>query len=66
MHVILGSVQGTDGFTTRYIAKEQIAEIVESIFNEVWESVYSSMEMHFPDSYPAHIFKTVGRLKKMA
>lgn len=66
LHVILGSVQGTDGFTTRYIAKEQIAEIVESIFNEVWESVYSSMEMHFPDSYPAHIFKTVGRLKKMA
>ena len=66
LHVILGSVQGTDGFTTQYIEKEQIAAIVESIFNEVWESVYSSMEMHFPESYPAHIFKTVGRLKEMA
>lgn len=63
LHKILGRIQQTEGFTTRYIGAAEIASMVEAVFTEVWESVYASMEEHFSESYPAHIFKNVGRLK---
>lgn len=65
LHVILGRTQGIDGFATQYISKEQITIMVQSIFTEIWESVYAAMEAHFPESYPAHIFKNVGRLREL-
>lgn len=65
LHIILGRMQGIDGFTTQYIIKKQITEMVQSIFIGIWESVYAAMEVHFPESYPAHIFKNVGRLREL-
>lgn len=65
LHIILGRIQGIDGFTTQYISKEQIAAMVQSVFVETWESVYAAMEAHFSESYPAHIFKNVGRLREL-
>lgn len=65
LHIILGRVQQADGFTTRYIGSAEIAKIVAAVFNDVWESVYTAMEEHFSESYPAHIFKNVGRLRKL-
>lgn len=65
LHVIFGKMQVIDGFATQYIAKAQITAMVESIFTEIWESVYNAMEAHFPESYPAHIFKNIGRLREM-
>ena len=65
LHRILGRIQQTEGFTTRYIGAAEIASMVEAVFTEVWESVYASMEEHFSESYPAHIFKNVGRLKTL-
>lgn len=63
LHLIIGRVQQTEGFTTRYIESTEITALVSEIFTEVWESIYDSMEKHFPESYPAHIFKNVGRLR---
>lgn len=65
LHLIIGRVQQADGFTTRYIGFMEISASVSEIFTEVWESVYASMEEHFSDSYPAHIFKNVGRLRTL-
>lgn len=65
LHLIIGKVQETEGFTTRYISAAEIEVVVAGIFTEVWESVYASMEEHFPESYPAHIFKNVGRLRTL-
>ena len=44
---------------------ESIKNEVTPIFVELWESVFASMEANFPDAYPAHIFKNVGRLKEL-
>lgn len=63
LHLIIDRVQQTEGFTTQYIGAAEIAASVSEIFTEVWESVYASMEEHFSESYPAHIFKNVGRLR---
>lgn len=65
LYFILSRIQGIDGFATQYISKEQITTMVQSIFAEIWESVYAAMETHFPESYPAHIFKNVGRLREL-
>lgn len=65
LHLIISRVQQTEGFTTRYIGATEIATSVSDIFTEVWESVYASMEEHFTESYPAHIFKNVGRLRTL-
>ena len=63
LHIILGRVQQTEGFTTRYMDTEETAKIISPIFLEVWEEVYDAMEKHFSEAYPAHVFKNVGRLK---
>ena len=65
LHLIIGRVQQTEGFTTRYIGAAEITAAVVAIFAEIWESVYASMESHFSESYPAHIFKNVGRLRTL-
>jgi len=66
LHKILDKVKATDGFDTQYQSKEHIAELVIPLFPELWESIYNSMEEHFPEAYPAHIFKNVGRLKELS
>ena len=65
LHLIIARAQQTEGFTTQYIGAAEITTFVSEIFTEVWESVYASMEEHFSESYPAHIFKNVGRLKDL-
>lgn len=65
LHIILGRIRQTEGFKTRYIDATEIATMVSSIFTDVWESVYAAMEEHFSESYPAHIFKNVGRLRTL-
>ena len=65
LHVILGRAREMDGFATQYIGQEQISKMVLSIFIEIWENVYTAMEAHFPESYPAHVFKNVGRLREL-
>lgn len=65
LHLVIGRVQQTEGFTTQYIGATEISAMVAAVFTEVWENVYTSMEEHFSESYPAHIFKNVGRLRTL-
>ena len=65
LHLILKQIKTIDGFDTRYLDSAQIYDTIASLFDGLWNNVYDSMEKHFPDSYPAHIFKNVGRLKKL-
>ena len=50
----------------QYLTKEKIDNLVNSIFYEYWDKVFKAMEEKFPEAYPAHIFKNVGRLKEIA
>lgn len=36
------------------------------MFQEYWDKVFNAMEEKFPEAYPAHIFKNVGRLRKIS
>lgn len=65
LHLILKKVKNQEGFQTEYLNVEFINNIVLPLFQTLWESIYTSMEKHFPEAYPAHIFKNVGRLKEL-
>ena len=65
LHLILGQVKSSDGYDTQYLSSESVNTIVEAIFLEYWDKVYNAMEEKYPDSYPANIFKNVGRLREI-
>ena len=65
LHLVLGRVKDIEGFDTQYLDAENVNTIVRPLFQEFWENIYCSMEEHFPEAYPAHIFKNVGRLKEL-
>lgn len=65
LHKILSGLSDIDGYATQYLKASEISTRVGEVFNEVWENVYMSMEKHFSESYPVHIFKNAGRLRTL-
>lgn len=65
LHLLLQKVKIIDGYDTTYLDNAVIDEIVQTIFNELWNNIFSVMQAKYPEAYPAHIFKNVGRLKEL-
>lgn len=63
LHLILGQIKSNAGFNTQYLTSERISDLVNNIFQDYWDKVFNAMEAKYPEAYPAHIFKNVGRLK---
>jgi len=65
LHLIIREISKEKNFNTQLLEKDYIFKKVNSIFNTFWDETYTAMEKYFKDSYPAHIFKNVGRLKEI-
>lgn len=65
LHLILGKIKATDGFSTKYLSNECIATLVNEHFQTQWDSVFDAMEAKFPDAYPSYLFRNVGKLKEL-
>lgn len=65
LHLLLQKVKIIDGYDTTYLDNAVIDEIVQTNFNELWNNIFSVMQAKYPETYPAHIFKNVGRLKEL-
>ncbi|MCI9674360.1 MAG: hypothetical protein HFH06_01135 [Lachnospiraceae bacterium] len=65
LYLILKEVKDADGFNTQYLCNEYFNSLIPPLFQKLWERIFISMEEHFPEAYPAHIFKNVGRLKEL-
>lgn len=65
LHLLLQKVKIIDGYDTTYLDNAVIDEIVQTNFNELWNNIFSVMQAKYPEVYPAHIFKNVGRLKEL-
>ena len=66
LYLILEKIKVIDGFDTQYLTKDNVSNMVNTMFQEYWDKVFSAMEEKFPEAYPAHIFKNVGRLRKIS
>ena len=64
--MILKKIKVSDGFDTRYLTKDNVSNMVDTMFQEYWDKVFNAMEEKFPDAYPAYIFKNVGRLREIS
>lgn len=65
LHLIIANVHSVDGYDNTYLKKERLYELIQPLFPVLWEKIYDSMENHFPEAYPAYIFKNVGRLTEL-
>lgn len=65
LHLLLQKIKIIDGYDTTYLDNAVIDEIVQTNFNELWNNIFSVMQAKYPEAYPAHIFKNVGRLKEL-
>ncbi len=65
LYLILCQIKQRDNFDTCSISKNELEDSVSTYFSGYWENVYNAMEKQFPESYPAHIFKNVSRLKEI-
>lgn len=65
LHLLLQKDKISDGYDTTYLDNAVIDEIVQTNFNELWNNIFSVMQAKYPEAYPAHIFKNVGRLKEL-
>lgn len=65
LHLILEQIKTNAEFNTQYLSSGSISNMVNGIFQECWDKVYRAMEAKYPDAYPAHIFKNVGRLREI-
>ena len=66
LYLILEKIKVIDGFDTQYLTKDNVSNMVNTMFQEYWDKVFNAMEEKFPEAYPAHIFKNVGRLRKIS
>ena len=65
LYLILNKLKGETVFSTKYYSFDSVQKSVNGLFVNIWENVFSAMDNKFPDSYPAHIFKNVGRIKEL-
>lgn len=63
LYLILEQIKTCDGFGTQYLTSDSVGDMVNSLFQEYWDKVFNAMETKYPEAYPAHIFKNVGRLR---
>lgn len=63
LHLILERIKTSAGFDMQYLTTESISGMVNNVFQEYWDKVFNAMEVKYPEAYPAHIFKNVGRLR---
>ena len=65
LHLVLLKIQGIQGFADQFLTVEYLETVVTSSCTEYWSKTCEAMEQCFPEAYPAHVFKNVGRLKEI-
>lgn len=56
---------GASTTLTAFFDAKSLPELVNPLCQKYWELTFSAMEEKYPDAYPAHIFKNIGRLREI-
>ena len=65
MHIIEESYLQTFSHSLAFFDAKSLPELVNPLCQKYWELTFSAMEEKYPDAYPAHIFKNIGRLREI-
>ncbi len=63
LHMVLSEMKQCDGYSTTFLDTAGLSAQVTPLCQKYWDLAFAAMEESFPDAYPAHIFKNIGRLK---
>lgn len=62
---ILSEMKQYANYLTAFFDAKSLPELVNPLCQKYWELTFSAMEEKYPDAYPAHIFKNIGRLREI-
>jgi hypothetical protein len=63
LHLAICYIKQHAEYSQRVLEKEYIYSNINSLCVDYWEHAFNAMEAFYPDAYPAHVFKNIGRLK---
>lgn len=63
--LILSEMKQYANYLTAFFDAKSLPELVNPLCQKYWELTFSAMEEKYPDAYPAHIFKNIGRLREI-
>lgn len=63
--MILSEMKQYANYLTAFFDAKSLPELVNPLCQKYWELTFSAMEEKYPDAYPAHIFKNIGRLREI-
>lgn len=63
--IILSEMKQYANYLTAFFDAKSLPELVNPLCQKYWELTFSAMEEKYPDAYPAHIFKNIGRLREI-
>lgn len=63
LHMVLSEIKQQANYTSAFLDPELIRTLIPPLCQKYWDAIFDAMEREFPDAYPAHIYKNVGRLR---
>lgn len=63
LHMVLSEVKTEPNYDTTYIDLKKIENRIIEICQAYWDRIFKVQEEKFPEAYPAHIYKNVGRIR---
>lgn len=63
LHMVLSNIKQRADYNSSYLEPALIDSMVVPLCQAYWDAIFNAMEDKFPDAYPAHIYRNVGRLR---
>jgi len=65
LHLVLSEVKQSPCYNTEYLDITTLPELIIPLCQKYWDACFDAMEIKYPDAYPAHIYKNVGRIREI-
>ena len=65
LYLIINELKKIKKYDSEYLDRNDIIPQLNKLFIDYWERIFTVMQQHFSDTYPAHIFRNVGRLRNL-
>ena len=63
LHMVLSEIKHRENYSSTFLDVAELPAQVIPLSQKYWDLIFVAMEECYPDAYPAHIFKNIGRLK---
>lgn len=65
LHMVLSEMKQRADYSTTYLDVAELQDLIVPLCQKYWELAFNAMEEKYPEAYPAHIYKNIGRLREI-